>query len=129
MITILVIEIFSESTIAIDLNEKKEKYRKSGVKHYWALKKSFDPQDGLENSFFFTLRGKKYFDRTAEFQESGILKCEDLHGLAINSADIWFSDNEKDMVFRLHQIEKIAEQEKQRADRLEKELLKMKSIK
>ncbi len=115
-IPVLVIEVLSQSTALIDLTEKKKKYRERGVPNYWVLKKAEDPKEGLDSSYFFKLHGNKYFDISTEFQESGLLKCEELFGLALSATDIWFSEEQNDAVIKWHESELRAEQEKQRAE-------------
>ena len=92
VIPVLAIEVMSESTQDNDLNRKRVRYRNLGILHYWVIAKSSDPSDGLERSRFFTLRGKGYVSRDAEFQEAWKLTCPDLWGLELDPEDVWVRD-------------------------------------
>jgi Uma2 family endonuclease len=125
-IPMLILEILSPSTGLNDVTEKKTKYRDIGVKHYWVIKKSEDPNEGLEQSFFYILRGKKYYEISPDFQESGVLICEDLYNMEIMPEDVWFKNDSKNTVLRWHKAELRANQEKARADELENEIKMLK---
>lgn len=131
---ILIIEILSDSTEVNDLTEKKVKYSQKQVKYYWILAKADTPAEGLERSYFYELKGNKYVDISWEFQEKGVLIAKDCFGLEISAEDIWYKDDDRDVLLQLKKKEQQmnreksrADQEKARADRLQKELDKRKS--
>jgi Uma2 family endonuclease len=133
LVPVLIIEVMLDATELQDLTDKKILYREKGVKYYWALLKADTPAKGLESSFCYILRGGKYYDQIASFQETGILMTPDCFNLHLKAEEIWYNDPSLNITNKWHAVEQQAEQEKHRADqekhraeKLQKELDELK---
>ncbi|MBM4064043.1 MAG: Uma2 family endonuclease [Planctomycetes bacterium] len=78
----LIVEIVSPSSTFYDMVEKKEIYRKYGVKEYWLV---FPKEKGIE---VLTLENGEYLE-FCKSKKTGIVKSKLLEGLEINSKDVF----------------------------------------
>jgi Uma2 family endonuclease len=78
----LIVEIVSPSSTFYDMVEKKEIYRKYGVKEYWLV---FPKEKGIE---VLTLGNGEYLE-FCKSKKTGIVKSKLLEGLEINSKDVF----------------------------------------
>lgn len=78
----LIVEIVSPSSTFSDMVEKKEIYRKYGVKEYWLV---FPKEKGIE---VLTLENGEYLE-FCKSKKTGIVKSKLLEGLEINSKDVF----------------------------------------
>ncbi|MFO0794105.1 MAG: Uma2 family endonuclease, partial [Candidatus Brocadiaceae bacterium] len=78
----LIVEILSPSSTFSDTAEKKEVYRKYGVREYWLV---FPEEKAIE---VLSLENGSYFEY-CKVKKKGLVKSKILDGLEINVTDIF----------------------------------------
>jgi Uma2 family endonuclease len=121
-VPLLIIEILSDSTKTKDQTTKKQKYLQLGVPYYWIITKGENAQEGMQGSIFYKLEEDQYVDQSRQFQEKEQLSCPLLADLVINADDVW----NKDPAQQFDEERRQKEEQKIRADKLEKELAVLK---